>query len=274
MPSLLASLLSTLVLAGAGVAEAAAVQAAWVNPGGGRVVLRAQPRSDAPARAYAFRGERLRVMATARTATGVWQRVGADGRLGWLAASDARAVAAPKRWSRGCFSRALGSPGNGRLSCGHQLPSQGTGFRTWDFPLSRSPNRLARRWGTSRLVERVTWIARRWHDRHPLQARLLVGDLSRPRGGPFTARFGGIGHATHQNGLDVDIYYPRADGAEREASRPSLVDRRGARELVALIARSRPQVMFVGCDIGLVARGRARHLCTAHENHVHVRYAP
>ena len=44
---------------------------------------------------------------------------------------------------------------------------------------------------------------------------MAVGDLSRPHGGDFGPRFGYIGHASHQNGLDADVYYPRADGTER-----------------------------------------------------------
>ncbi len=44
-----------------------------------------------------------------------------------------------------------------------------------------------------------------------------IGDLSRPNGGVFDERFGGRGHASHQNGLDVDVYYPRRDGQELRA---------------------------------------------------------
>ena len=40
---------------------------------------------------------------------------------------------------------------------------------------------------------------------------MLVGDLSRPRGGEFGRRFGALGHSSHQNGLDADVYYPRRD---------------------------------------------------------------
>ena len=44
-------------------------------------------------------------------------------------------------------------------------------------------------------------------------------DLSRTHGGKFGRNFGGLGHASHQNGLDADILYPRKDGTER--ARPS-----------------------------------------------------
>ena len=62
---------------------------------------------------------------------------------------------------------------------------------------------------------------------------MAIGDLSRPHGGDFGPRFGYIGHASHQNGLDVDVYYPRADGRElaprdaREIDRAHLAGARG-----------------------------------------------
>ena len=45
-------------------------------------------------------------------------------------------------------------------------------------------------------------------------------------------RFGGLGHVSHQNGLDADVYYPRMDGLERRPYRPSQVDRALAQDLL------------------------------------------
>jgi murein endopeptidase len=42
---------------------------------------------------------------------------------------------------------------------------------------------------------------------HPGAPRLGVGDLSRPRGGRFGPEYGGDGHRSHQNRLDVDVYH-------------------------------------------------------------------
>ena len=58
-------------------------------------------------------------------------------------------------------------------------------------------------------------VARKYRAAHPRAPRMAIGDLSRPRGGDFGPQFGYIGHASHQNGLDADIYYPRADGRPR-----------------------------------------------------------
>jgi hypothetical protein len=251
---------SVVLALAAGLMAPSAAAAAWVMPRIERVQLRAGASLSAAPQALAYRGERLRVTASSDTPGGLWHQVALDGRAGWLPATGTKATTPARRWRHPCASRALGTFSHGRLACGRQLAAQGTGFRTWDAARLRSPSEWSRRWGTSRLVARIRAAGRAWQARHPLGARLLVGDMSRPRGGPFTRRFGAIGHASHQNGLDVDVYYPRADG-------------RGARELVALLALTRPEVMFVGCRIGLAARGRAKHLCSNHENHVHVRYA-
>src|SRR4051794_41626415 len=113
-----------------------------------------------------------------------------------------------------CTSRAVGKPWDGRLECGVQLPAESETFNTWDFPLAKSPNRGWRRWGTQKLVDRVQQLARNYALRFPDSPHLVVGDLSRPKGGPFGSKYGGIGHASHQNGLDAGIYDPPKDGAD------------------------------------------------------------
>jgi murein endopeptidase len=103
---------------------------------------------------------------------------------------------------------------------------------------------------------------------------VLVGDLSRPHGGYFGARYGGLGHASHQSGLDVDVYYPRRDGRERAALRPSQVDRRLAQELVDRFRASGAIRIFVGPDLHLRGPRRIVTPLIHHDDHLHVRYAP
>ena len=125
-----------------------------------------------------------------------------------------------------CHSRAVGLPNNGRLVCGVQLPGETDALVTWDGVLGQGPNRDWRRWGTSKLVDTIEKLSVDYGVRFPIGPRLVVGDLSRRHGGPFGVDFGGVGHASHQNGLDVDIYYPRLDGLEQPPEKPSLIDRR------------------------------------------------
>src|SRR5213593_2112342 len=83
-------------------------------------------------------------------------------------------------YSKGCLAGAAALPINGR---------------TWQvMRLSRNRN-----WGHPKLVELLERLSEKgakvgWHG-------LLVGDMSQPRGGPMLT-----GHASHQVGLDADIW--------------------------------------------------------------------
>jgi murein endopeptidase len=167
-------------------------------------------------------------------------------------------------------SRAAGLPWEGRLVNGHPLPVRGPGYVTWDPIRKQLPNRGWRRWGTGRLVRTVERVLATYARRHPNAPPVLVGDLSRPRGGDFGPRFGGIGHASHQNGLDVDVYYPRRDGRLRAARRPDQVDRAAAQELVNLFVAAGAQRVFVGPSLSLSGPPRVQALVN-HDDHLHAR---
>jgi murein endopeptidase len=168
-------------------------------------------------------------------------------------------------------STALGSPAAGRLVDGVRLPADGRTFFTWDPVRRRSPNRAWRRWGTDRLVRVVLAVAREHRAAHPRAPRMAVGDLSRPRGGDFGARFGYIGHASHQNGLDVDVYYPRADGRERAPRYASQIDRRLSQELVDRFLDAGARTIFVGPNTELSGPAGVVVPLANHDNHLHVR---
>jgi murein endopeptidase len=171
-------------------------------------------------------------------------------------------------WKR---SLAVGSPAAGRLVRGVRLPAEGRHFFTWDPVKRRSPNRAWRRWGTDRLVRIVLRIARGYHQAHPRARRMAVGDLSRPRGGDFGPQFGYIGHASHQNGLDVDVYYPRADGRERAPRGAYQINRRLSQELVDRFVAAGAVTVFVGPNTGLTGPPGVVVPLINHDNHLHVR---
>jgi murein endopeptidase len=174
-------------------------------------------------------------------------------------------------WKR---SVAVGSPSAGRLVRGVRLPYEGDHFFTWDPVKRRSPNRAWRRWGTDKLVRLVLRIAREYGEAHPYAPRMSVGDLSRPRGGNFGPQFGFIGHASHQNGLDVDIYYPRADGRERAPRYASEIDRRLSQDLVDRFVKAGAVDVFVGPNTRLTGPPGVVAPLVHHDNHLHVRIAP
>jgi murein endopeptidase len=164
--------------------------------------------------------------------------------------------------------------GEGRLRGGVQFPADSFDFATWDPVLKRTPDRWWRRWGTPETVDRVQLVLREYRDEHPDGARVLVGDLSRPHGGFFGARYGGLGHHSHQTGLDVDVYYPRRDGRERAPVRPRQVDRRLAQELVNRFVESGAIKVYVGPSLHLDGPRRIVAPLIYHDDHLHVRYAP
>lgn len=175
------------------------------------------------------------------------------------------------RWRQ---SIAVGSPSAGRLIRGVQLPARGTRFSTWDPNLHRSPNRRWRRWGTDRLVRLLLTIAREYRAAHPHARPLLIGDLSRPHGGNFGRQFGYVWHASHQNGLDADVYFPRRDRARRAASTAADIDRRLSQDLVNRFVRAGATDLFVGPNTGLTGPPDVVQVLVDHDDHVHVRIAP
>jgi hypothetical protein len=177
----------------------------------------------------------------------------------------------PIRWRR---SAALGQPAAGSLARGVQLPARGPLFRTWDPVLKRSPNRPWRRWGTDRLVRVVLRAARSYRAEHPGAPPILVGDLSRPRGGDFGPQYGSIGHVTHQNGLDVDVYYARRDRRNRAARRIDQVNLRLAQSLVDHFLRAGARTVLVGPSTGLTGPAGRVKVVVNHDDHLHARIAP
>jgi penicillin-insensitive murein DD-endopeptidase len=119
-------------------------------------------------------------------------------------------------------ARALGWYAKGCLAGARALPVNG---ETWQvMRLSRNRN-----WGHPdlvRLIERISQKGKRlgWNG-------LLVGDMSQPRGGPMLT-----GHASHQVGLDADIWLtPMPD---RELTR----EEREQMSAVMMVAESRKDV--------------------------------
>jgi murein endopeptidase len=168
-------------------------------------------------------------------------------------------------------SIALGKPFAGRLVHGVQLPSEGRDFWTYDWGLRTSPNRPWRRWGTDRLIRTVLDVLAEYRAAHPGAARVGIADLSRPHGGPFGEKFGGLGHSSHQNGLDADILYPRVDGLEERAWARELVDRELAQDLVDRFVGAGAVYVFTGPRLHLRGPRKIVVKLAHHDDHMHVR---
>ncbi len=171
-------------------------------------------------------------------------------------------------------SRAIGQPWHGRLVNGVQLPEVSGDWLTWDPVLKQIPNRPERRWGTAKLIATIRRVLASWHLAHPEMPQLLIGDLSRPHGGVFDERYGGLGHASHQNGLDADIYYPRADHRLLAAYRPDLIDRPLAQDLLDRFVADGVQFVFIGTRTHLHGPRKVVQVIAHHNDHMHVRIFP
>jgi Zinc carboxypeptidase/Penicillin-insensitive murein endopeptidase len=201
----------------------------------------------------------------------VGRGAGEEARRRALAVLDSVQVEPRKRpiiWRR---SRATGLWHAGELARGVQLPEEGAHFFTWDPIRKRAPNRPWRRWGTDRLVRTVQRVLSEYAEAHPNAPRVGVGDLSRPNGGDFGPRYGWPGHASHQNGLDVDLYYPRLDRTERAPRRVKDIDLRLSQDLVDRFVAEGATKVFVG--LGTPLRGPRDIVVQLpmHDNHLHVR---
>jgi len=116
----------------------------------------------------------------------------------------------------------IGGYAKGCLAGAVQLPADGPGWQA--MRLSRD-----RRWGTPQLVDYIAALAQSvQQDGWP---GLLVGDMGGARGGPMPS-----GHASHQIGLDVDLWFERMpdhtlSARERENISAVSMLKKGTREV-------------------------------------------
>ena len=175
-------------------------------------------------------------------------------------------------------SVARGTPNRGRLVGGVLFPAESDVAFTWDFPLGISPSRPWRRWGTEKLVRTLECVLTQADLAHPLGQRVGVADLSRPHGGPFGPRYGGLGHASHQNGLDADVLYPRLDACECAPERVSQIDVSRSQELVTAFVAAGARYVFVSPVLWREGRLRGPRAVVRplvhHDDHMHVRLRP
>jgi hypothetical protein len=169
-------------------------------------------------------------------------------------------------------SKALGHPARkGRLEHGTLLPELGEDFFTWDPIHNRIPNREWRRWGTDRLIRTIITVIHEFRTERDSAQRVGIMDLSRPHGGKFGRNYGGLGHASHQNGLDADILYPRKDGTETRPMKAKDVDRELAQDLVDRFVAAGAVKVFVGPRLHLKGPKNVVVPLVYHDDHLHVR---
>jgi murein endopeptidase len=79
-------------------------------------------------------------------------------------------------------------------------------------------------------------------------------------------------HVSHQNGLDVDVYYPRHDRALRAPTSTAQIDHELAQDLLDRFVAAGAHMVFVGYSVGLTGPSGVVVPYPNHENHMHVRF--
>jgi penicillin-insensitive murein endopeptidase len=165
-------------------------------------------------------------------------------------------------------ARSVGLPYAGYLVGGTQLPVSGPDWVTWDPVTDSVPNLPKRLYGNPHTIRTVISVIRDYRAAHPYAPKVVVGDISRRGGGVFDE------HVSHQNGLDVDVYYPRRDKLLRAPIAVGQIDRRLAQDLLDRFVRAGAQMIFIGYSTGLHGPGGVVMPWPNHDNHMHVRFPP
>lgn len=171
-------------------------------------------------------------------------------------------------------STAVGLPYDGELIDGVQLPVEGQNFFTWDAVNNQLHNPDDRRWGTNNLLLTILAVLDEYRAANPGAPRVGISDLSRPEGGSFGAVYGGLGHSSHQNGLDVDIAYPRRDGQELGITDVDEIDHELSQDLIDRFVDAGAQFVFVGENTDLVGPSGVVKPWPHHDDHLHLRILP
>jgi hypothetical protein len=197
-------------------------------------------------------------------AGGVGKAAGPSGARSAAKAPD-RAQLPSIHWHR---ATSHGLPYAGSLSGGTRLPVEGPDWVTWNPVSDRVPNAPHRLYGHERTIRRLTAVLAAFRAANPDAPRVVVGDLSFRGGGPMEQ------HVSHQNGLDVDVYYPRLDGLLRAPGSSRQVDREHAQDLVDRFVAAGARFVFVGYSTRLRGPSRVVVPYPNHEDHMHVRFPP
>jgi murein endopeptidase len=180
--------------------------------------------------------------------------------------SVARADALPAiEWHH---ATSVGMPYEGRLIDGTQLPVEAPNWVTWNPNTDSVPNLPRRLYGNEHTIRSIISVIDAYRSANPDAPRVVVGDISFEGGGPMDQ------HISHQNGLDVDAYYPRLDGTLRAPLAPDEIDRPLAQDLVDRFVAEGAQYVFVGFSSGLHGPAGVVVPYPNHENHMHVRFPP
>jgi len=165
-------------------------------------------------------------------------------------------------------ARSVGLAYAGYLVNGTQLPIDGPAWVTWDPVTDSVPNEPHRLYGNQHTISTIIRVVEAYAADHPDASPVVIGDISFEDGGPMDE------HVSHQNGLDVDVYYPRRDGELRAPTETDQIDTRLAQDLLDSFVAAGAQMVFVGYSTDLHGPSGVVIPYPNHEYHMHVRFPP
>jgi len=163
-------------------------------------------------------------------------------------------------------ARSLGLPYGGSLVDGTQLPIKGTDWVTWNPITDSRPNLTHRLYGNEHTIRTIVSVTRAYRASHPHAPLVVIGDISREGGGRMDD------HVSHQNGLDVDVYFPRRDHTLRAPTATAHIDHRLAQDLLDGFAAAGAQKIFVGSSSDFRGPADVVMPWPGHDYHMHVRF--
>lgn len=194
--------------------------------------------------------------------TGGWLHVRSN-RTGWVRSNAVEFRHIP---STTCSpSHSYGTPGNGSQKGAFLFPSENPDWFAWDWRTQMRGGSDFARWGNCAVIHKVMKAIREYRKNNPDSPPVTLGDISK--------RFGGqiYGHATHQNGTVMDLYYPRKDKQLEEAQTVSQVDTRLSRSFLRSLLRSGAKQVLIGPTVNIPAGGKVVR-APNHDDHFHVIY--
>jgi murein endopeptidase len=159
-----------------------------------------------------------------------------------------------------------GLPFDGHLHNGTQLPLEGPDWVTWNPNTDSRPNLPGRLYGNEHTVRTIIEVLARYRKSHPSASQVVVGDISLRGGGVMDQ------HVSHENGLDVDIYYPRRDRWLQAPTSTAQIDHRLSQDLLDGFVAAGASKIFVGYATDLRGPRDVVIPYPNHENHMHVRF--
>ena len=223
------------------------------------------PSAQAPQSAALSAGTVAEVKGRADADGQAWLRLSARGKTGWTTSRGTHPVSAPTvgpncKQQR---SRSIGAPGNGRLTGAVLFPAAGEDFFAWSFRKQRVGQTTRTRWATCRTVRAVLSGIAAYRGENPDAPAVAVGDFSLRHGGRID------GHSTHQNGKQVDLYFPRRDKKRMEPHTVAQVDQRLTRSLVRHMLKAGARKALIGQNTKMKTSSRVVRW-PHHDDHTHL----